>query len=114
MRRLNGASLLEAVVAAVLFLTVFAAVMELLPRLTVRDDDALAWAEAQSRLAQAAEKYATGLWPCGKYTETEDRIGVRVLVAPYRDFADLQVVTLEARIEGSDRRIALKIVVQWN
>ena len=37
MRRLKGASLLEAIVAAVLFLTVFAVVMELLPRLTVRD-----------------------------------------------------------------------------
>ena len=35
-RRLRAASLLEAVVAAVLFLTAFAAAMELVPRLTVR------------------------------------------------------------------------------
>lgn len=37
-RRLRAASLLEAVVAAVLFLTLFAAVMELIPRLTVRGE----------------------------------------------------------------------------
>ena len=52
-RRLRGSSLLEAVVAAVLFLTVYAAVMELLPRLTVRDDDPLLVAEADYRVGRA-------------------------------------------------------------
>lgn len=114
MRRLSGASLLEAVVAAVLFLTVFAAAMELLPRLTVRGDEALAMAEAHSRIAQAVRKYATGRWPCGEYCETSAGIGVRVHVAPYRDFTDLQVVTVEATIVGVDRRLELKTVVRWD
>lgn len=114
MRRLNGASLFEAVIAAVVFLTVFAATMELLPRLAVRDDEALLVAEAQSRLAQTVEKYATGLWPCGEYDESDERIEVRVLIAPYRDYGDLQVVTCEARMPGSCRRILLKTVVRWN
>lgn len=51
-RRLRAASLLEAVVAAVLFLTLFAAVMELIPRLTVRGDDALLVAEAEYRVGR--------------------------------------------------------------
>ena len=55
-RRLRAASLLEAVVAAVLFLTAFAAAMELVPRLTVRDDDALLVAEAEYRVGQVFGK----------------------------------------------------------
>ena len=105
MRRLKGASLLEAIVAAVLFLTVFATAMELLPRLTVRD-------EADYRVGRAFDKYATGVWPCGDYTEAYDWGAVTVRVETYRGFSDLQVVTVSARIDGSRKRITLKQVVE--
>lgn len=109
---LRAASLLEAVVAAVLFLTVFAAVMELIPRLTVRDDDALLVAEAEYRVGQTFEKYGTGLWPCGAYTEEYDWGRVTVLVRTYRDYADLQAVTISARIDGSNKRIIHKQLME--
>lgn len=110
-RRLRGATLLEAIVAAVLFLTVFAAAMELLPRLTVRDDDALLVAEAEYRASRAYDKYASGLWPAGKYSETYDWGAVAIRIEPYREFADLQVVTVSARIDGSRKRITHKQLV---
>ena len=69
MRRLRGASLVEAIVAAVVFLLVFAAVLEILPRLTVRGDDTLLLVEADYRMKRAFAKYATGVWPCGEYGE---------------------------------------------
>lgn len=70
-----------------LFLTVFAAVVELLPRLTVRDDDALLVAEADYRAGRAFGKYATGLpWPSGEYAEAYDWGAVTVLVEAYRGF----------------------------
>ena len=112
-RRLRAASLLEAVVAAVLFLTLFAAVMELIPRLTVRGDDALLVAEAEYRVGRTFEKYGTGLWPCGQYAETYGWGAVTVYVERYRDFADLQLVTVSARISGSGRRIVHKQLVEW-
>lgn len=112
MRRLRGASLLEAIVAAVLFLTVCAAVMELLPRLTVRDDDALLVAEADYRAGWAFDKYATGLWPSGEYAEAYDWGAVTVLVESYRGFSDVQIVTVSARIGGSRKRITLKQLVE--
>lgn len=112
MRRLKGASLLEAIVAAVLFLTVFAVVMELLPRLTVRDDDALLMAEADYRVGRAFDKYATGVWPCGEYAEAYDWGAVTILVESYRGFSDVQAITVSAHIDGSRKRITLKQVVE--
>lgn len=55
--RLRAASLVEAVVAAVLLLIVFTAAMELLPRLTLRGDDALAVAEAEYRATNTDQAY---------------------------------------------------------
>lgn len=110
-RRLRAASLLEAIVAAVLFLTVFAAVMELLPRLTVRDDDALLAAEAEYRVGRAFDKYAPGLWPPGEYAESYDWGDVVIRVEPYRDFSDVQVLTITACIDGSRKRITHKQLV---
>lgn len=110
-RRLRGATLLEAIVAAVLFLTVFAAAMELLPRLTVRDDDALLVVEAEYRVGWVFDKYASGLWPAGEYAETYDWGDVAIRVEPYRDFSDVQVLTITARIDGSRKRITHKQLV---
>lgn len=110
-RRLRGATLLEAIVAAVLFLTVFAGAMELLPRLTVRDDDALLVAEAEYRVGRVFDKYASGLWPSGEYAETYDWGDVAIRVEPYRDFSDVQVQTITARIDGSRKRITHKQLV---
>lgn len=112
MRRLKGASLLEAIVAAVLFMTVFAAVMELLPRLTVRDDDTLLLAEAEYRVGLAFEKYGTGLWPNGEYAEVYDWGEITLRIESYRDFDDMQVVTITARIDGSQKRITHKQLIQ--
>ena len=111
-RRLRGSSLLEAVVAAVLFLTVYAAVMELLLRLTVRDDDPLLVAEADYRVGRAFDKYGSGVWPCGEYTETYDWGTVTVRIERYRDFTDLQIVTVAAHIDGSRKRITLKQLIE--
>lgn len=111
-RRVRAASLLEAIVAAVLFLTVFAAVMELLPHLTVRNDDALRVAEADYRAGQAFEKYGTGLWPCGEYAQPCDWGVVTISIGSYRDFEDLQVITVTARIAGSRKRIVHKQLVR--
>lgn len=111
MRRLKGASLLEAIVAAVLFLTVFAVVMELLPRLAMRDDDAILVAEAEYRVGQVFSKYGTGVWPIGEYTEAYEWGGIAVRIDSYRDLSDLQVVTIVARIDGNHKRIVFKQVV---
>jgi len=111
--RLRAASLVEAVVAAVVLLIAFTAAMELLPRLSVREDDALAGAEAEYRAARAFDKYASGLWPAGEYTERYDWGEVTVRVEPYRQYGDVQLLTVTARIDGGRKRILHRQVVEW-
>lgn len=112
-RRLRAASLVEALVAAAVLLTVFAVTMELLPRLTLRDDDGLAVAEAEYRVAQAFDKYGSGLWPAGEYAERYDGGELTIRIEPYRALCDVQLVTVAARIDGSRRRIEHRQIVEW-
>ena len=88
-----------------------AAAMELVPRLTVRDDDALLVAEAEYRVGQVFGKSATGLWPCGEYAEQYGWGSVEIRIAFYRDFADMQVVTVMAQVGGSRKKIVHKQLV---
>ena len=101
--RLRAASLVEAVVAAVVLLIAFTAAMELLPRLTLRGDDALAVAEA---------KYGSGVWPAGTYVERYGGGEATVRVEPYRQYRDVQLITIEVRIDGSRKRIVHRQLVE--
>lgn len=110
--RLRAASLVEAVVAAVVLLIAFTAAMELLPRLTLRGDDALAVAEAEYRAMCAFDKYGSGVWPVGTYVERYGGGEATVRVEPYRQYNDVQLITIEVRIDGSRKRIVHRQLVE--
>ena len=107
--RLRAASLVEAVVAAVVLLIVFTAAMELL---TLRGDDALAVAEAEYRAVCAFDKYGSGVWPAGTYVERYGGGEATVRVEPYRQYRDVQLITIEVRIDGSRKRIVHRQLVE--
>lgn len=111
-RRLRAASLVEAVVAAAVLLIAFMAAMELLPRLTLRGDDALAVAEAEYRAMCAFDKYGSGVWPAGMYVERYGGGEATVCVERYRQYNDVQLITIEVRIDGSRKRIVHRQLVE--
>lgn len=103
MRRLRAASLIEAVVASVLFMTVFALSLELLPKLSVGRGDELAVVGARRIVERARRKYATGLWPAGEYAEYDDDGCALVVIAPYRGCVD--VVSVRITVESGGVKI---------
>ena len=98
--------------AAVVLLIAFTAAMELLPRLTLRGDDALAVAEAEYRAMCAFDKYGSGVWPAGTYVERYGGGEATVRVEPYRQYNDVQLITIEVRIDGSRKRIVHRQLVE--
>ena len=93
-------------------LIAFMAAMELLPRLTLRGDDALAVAEAEYRAMCAFDKYGSGVWPAGTYVERYGGGEATVRVEPYRQYNDVQLITIEVRIDGSRKRIVHRQLVE--
>lgn len=110
---LRGTSLLEAVVASVVSLTIFTLTISILPQLIVRGDDASLVVEAEYRVEEAFGRYETGVWPCGEYVERYEWGEVTVRVERHRDFSDVRHVSVTARIEGSRKRIVRERVMEW-
>lgn len=109
---LRGSTLPEAVIASMIFLTLFVQTLGMLPQLAVRDDDALLVAEAEYCTERAAERYSSGLWPDGEYAERYAWGGIAILAEPYAAYPDVQVVTIRTHIDHSQRRIVLRRMVE--
>jgi len=96
MRRLKAASLIEAVVASVLFMIVFALSLELLPKLSVGSVDEFATVEVRQIAERSRRKYVAGLWPAGEYFERYDAGCVKIIISPYRNYEDVMVIKITA------------------
>ena len=109
MYELRAASLMEAIVASTVFMTVFALSLELLPRLTVSGSDELAAVEMYHIVESARRKYANGLWPAGEYTESYDCGQAKITIKPYRDFEDMAMLIITAE-SGTDITVHTELV----
>lgn len=74
--------------------------------------DALAVAEAEYRAMCAFDKYGSGVWPAGTYVERYGGGEATVRVEPYRQYRDVQLITIEVRIDGSRKRIVHRQLVE--
>ena len=111
MCRLRAASLIEAVVASVLFMVVFALSLELLPELSVDSGDEFAVAAVRQAAERARRKYTVGLWPAGEYVERYDAVCVETVIAPYPDYGDVKIIRIT--VESGDVRIVRIELAGW-
>lgn len=112
LKMLSGASLIEAIVASVVFLTVFAVSLETVSRLTAGPGDGYDCAEADCQAALLLRRYRDGGLD-GEIVRREFRWGtVTLRSAPYRDCPSLNEVTVTIEIECIRRPIVCKHLVE--
>lgn len=110
MCRVKGSTLVETIVASILFMVIFAVSLELVPRLTVTGRNEVDMIETEICLSRAREKYTTGVWPAGEYLERYGNGKAKVLIEYYRDLDDVVVVHIE--IEAGNERITYSEIVE--
>lgn len=111
-KTLRANTLVEVLVASVIFLAVFMIGLETLSRLTVRDDEGLVFVEADWRVKECFFEFSDGLHPVGKYDKNYDWGEIQVTIAPYRDYRNLQELTLAATILQNRKRIEYKYIIE--
>lgn len=110
--KLPGNTLPEIIVASILFLAVFAISLETLTRLTVRDDEGLTYVEADRRIGECRREFSDGLHPVGIYEKVYDWGGITASIAPYRDYTNVQELTLVAAIRENRKHIEYKYLIE--
>ena len=111
LKRLPAASLLEAIVASVVLLIVFAASMETVVRLTATPSEDVACVDADYRAACAASEIRRGTFKEGT-TELSYGWGtLTVRIEPYASCPVLWQATLTVRIAGGRKRMEYRYLV---
>jgi hypothetical protein len=108
MGTLKGSTLIETIIASVVFMCVFVISLETVSRLTVRQDGSLALVEANRRMEECFREYAG--YDDGVYTREYEWGDVTVMLRPYRDYARLHEMVVTANVER--KRLELRYVVE--
>ena len=109
--RLSAASLLEAVVASVVLLIVFAASLETVVRLTAGPSDGIVCAEADYRAACTASEIRRGAFSEGTTEHSYGWGTLTVLIEPYASCPALWQATLTVKIAGGRKRMEYRYLV---
>ncbi len=102
---LPGSSMIEAIIASLIFLAVFAVSLTTLTGLTLREDEGYVLLEAERALEACASRYGDGTRPDGTYTDTFEWGEITTVVSEYRDYEHIQQVSMRATLSGSRKTI---------
>jgi len=109
--RLSAASLLEAVVASVVLLIVFAASLETVVRLTATPSEDVACVDADYRAACIASEIRQGAFSEGTTELTYGWGTLAVRIEPYAPCPTLWQATLTVKIAGGRKRMEYRYLV---
>ncbi len=113
--RLPGSSMIEAIVASLIFLVVFAASLSTLTGLNLRGDEGYVLLEAERALEDCSMRYGDGTWADDTYTDTFAWGGITTVVSEYRDYDGIQQISMRATLAGSRKTIErTRLVVRKN
>lgn len=109
--RLPAASLLEAIVASVVLMVVFAVSLETVVRLTAGDSGSIACAEADYRTAHVLGKVREGTYGEGTTRLTFGWGSLTIRIEPYDTCPALWSVTLTVEIPGEHKKMEYKHLI---
>ncbi len=112
MGALKASTLVETIIASVIFMCVFVISLETVSRLTVREDDNTVLVEADYRIKECLREYGDGRHADGQYTREYGWGTIVVLIHPYRDYTDLQELTITAEIGSISKRLEFKYIIE--
>lgn len=106
-----ASTLIETLIASVIFLCVFMISLDTLSRLTLNKTDTRLLTEADYRIKDCFREYATGKYDCGYYQHTFDWGSIGITVKPYRDYPALRELEITADIKRSGKQIRYRHLI---
>ncbi|MCL2562127.1 MAG: hypothetical protein FWE10_07425 [Rikenellaceae bacterium] len=109
---LRASTLVETLVASVIFMCVFAISLETLSRLTTRDDDNAVLVEADYRVKELFRLYGDGTHGAGEHKQEYDWGTITVRISPYGEYGRVQEVAITADVMRVSKLLEFRHIVE--
>jgi hypothetical protein len=109
---LKAGTLVEVIVASVIFMIVFAISLHTVTRLAVNPREGVDIALADCFVRSCIREFSDGLHENGEWERTYDRLLIRIELAQYRDYETLQELTVSTIVNR--KRLEYKHIIERN
>ncbi len=100
MVKVKGSTIIEVMVASILFIIIFSAGLEIVARVTASSPTAGWYIEAENSHRIILMECRAGFYPFGETLQEFGKGRVRVTMSPYREFKNLSEVKIEFELGG--------------
>ncbi|MDR2064262.1 MAG: hypothetical protein LBP85_00925 [Prevotellaceae bacterium] len=105
-------TVVQAIVAALIFMAVFLASLDTVVRITTSEDDAYLLADADYQISLFFAELADGKHQNGSYTKYFSGGKLSAEISQYKHYVDLQIIVINAEIDRIKKRIVLRHIVE--
>lgn len=105
----RASSIIEVIVASLIFMLVFALSLTTLTRLTLRQDEAVLLIEAEKELNKTLKIRENQ--PIGTYIDTFDWGSISTIISDYEKFENIRQIHLRATLTNSRKSLEIRRLV---
>ncbi|MDR1199874.1 MAG: hypothetical protein LBK94_12845 [Prevotellaceae bacterium] len=105
-------TVIQAVIAALIFMVIFLVSLDTVTRITVSQDDAYTLVDADYQISAFFSELSDGKHRNGNYEKYFSGGKLSAEISQYKDYHDLQIIVINAEIYGMKKRIVFRHITE--
>jgi hypothetical protein len=110
--RLKAETLIQAIVAALIFMVIFLISLETVVRITTSQDDAYTLVDADYQISLFFAELSDGKHTYGNYVKYFSGGKLTAEISQYQEYTNLQIVTVTAELNKIKKHITFRHIVE--
>ena len=110
--KLRAETLIQAIIAALIFMTVFLISVDTVVRITTSNNDAYILVDVDYQISSFFAELADGKRPNGTYTKFFSEGKLSAEISQYDNYANLQLIVINAEIQKMKKRIIFRHIIE--
>jgi hypothetical protein len=109
---LRAETVIQAIIAALIFMVVFLVSLDTIVRITTAEDDAYLLVDANYQISSFFAELSDGKHQNGSYTKYFGEGKLSAEISQYKNYPDLQIIVINAKINKIKKQIVLRHIVE--
>ena len=110
--KFRAETLIQTIVAALIFMVVFLISIDTIVRITTSNNDAYVLVDVDYQISSFFAELADGKHPNGSYTKHFPEGKLTAEISPFKNYANLQLIIINAEVQKMKKRITFRHIIQ--